>query len=130
VYPQRSSAGRACSLNRLGRLENLAGGGLEETEAERRLIREGAEGANDRARREGRVVPFEIAANGAVSCTHDGRPVTAYRQTVAEVWYREELEEGGPGHLLHDIEAEAFHTHSGELALSRDLVDLRYLMPR
>ncbi len=35
-----------------------------------------------------------------------------------------------PGHLVHDDEGEAFYTHSGELALSRDLVDLRYLMPR
>jgi len=132
VYPQRSSAGRACSLNRLGRLENLAGGGLEETAAEReerrRMIREGAEGANNRARREGRVPPFEIAANGAVACTRDGRPVTAYRQTLAEEWYWEEVE-AGFGHLVHDPEEEAFHTHSGHLALSRDVVNLRYLIP-
>ncbi len=118
---------------RLERLEVLAGGGVEETEAEReerlRMIREGAEGANNRARREGRVPPFEIADTGDVACTRDGRPVTAYRQTLAEPWFWETLEEG-PGHLVHDEEGEAFYTHSGELALSRDLVDLRYLMPR
>jgi len=116
---------------RLERLE--AGGGLEETAAEReerlRMIREGAAGANDRARREGRVPPFELADTGGVSCTRDSRLVTTFRQTLAEEWYWEMLEEG-PGHLVHDVEAQAFYTPAGDLALSRDVVDLRYLMPR
>jgi len=47
---------------------------------------------------------------------------------VAGVWCWETLEEG-PGHIVHDEAGEAFHTHSGALALSRDVVDLRYLMP-
>lgn len=112
---------------RLVRLEALAGG-AEETAAERLQLREGAEGANNRARRDGKVVPFEIADNGDVVCTHDGRPVITFRQTLAEPWYWEEVE-AGYGHLVHDEEAEAFHTHSGHLAISRDMVDLRYLIP-
>ncbi len=116
---------------RLGQLEALAGG-VEETAAEReerrRMIREGAEGANNRARRDGRVPPFEIADTGDVACTHDGRPVTTFRQTLAEPWYWEEME-AGPAHLVHDEEVQVFYTPSGHLALSRDVVDLRYLMP-
>jgi hypothetical protein len=117
---------------RLARLEVLAGGGVDETAGERaerrRLIREAAEAANDRARRDGRIPPFEIAANGAVSCTHDGRPVTTHHQATAEEWFRRELE-SSYGHLVHDIEEETFRTHSGNLALSRDVVNLRYLIP-
>lgn len=116
----------------MGRLEALAGGGVEETESEReerlRMIREGAEGANSRARRDGKVPPFELATNGDVSCTRDGRPVVTFRQTLAGPWYWEEVE-AGFGHLVHDPEEEAFHTHSGHLALSRDVVNLRYLIP-
>jgi hypothetical protein len=117
---------------RLERLEVLAGGGVEETASEReerlRMLKEGAEAANDRARRDGRVPPFEFAANGDVSCAHDGRPVTTYHQTLAEDWYWRDVE-AGYGHLRHDAEAEAFHTHSGHLALSRYVVDLRRLFP-
>ncbi len=117
--------------NRLGRLEAHAGG-VEETTAEReerrRMIRQGAEGANSRARRDGKVPPFVIATNGDVACTHDGRPVITFRQTLAEPWYWEEME-AGYGHLVHDAKAEAFYTHSGHLAISRDVVDLRYLIP-
>jgi len=116
---------------RLGRLEALAGG-VEETEAEReerlRMIREGAEGANNRARRDGKVPPFEVADNGDVWCTRDGRPVITSRQTLAEEWYWEEVE-AGFGHLVHDADAEAFFTPAGNLAISRDVVDLRYLFP-
>jgi hypothetical protein len=112
---------------RLVRLEALAGG-VEETDAERIHLREGAENANDRALRDGRIPPFVIAANGAVSCAHDGRPVTTYHQTTAEEWYRRELE-SSYGHLIHDAEAETFRTHSGHLALSRYVVNLRYLIP-
>jgi hypothetical protein len=75
-----------------------------------------------------KVPPFELATNGDVWCTHDRRPVSTFRQTLEEPWYWEEVE-AGFGHLVHDAEAEAFHTHSGHLALSRDVVDLRYLMP-
>ena len=117
---------------RLERLETLAGDGVEETVAERaerlRMIREGAESANDRALRDGRIPPFVIAGDGYVSCSYDGRPVTTSHQTSAEDWYRRELE-SGYGHLVHDAEAETFRTHSGNLALSRYVVDLRYLIP-
>jgi len=112
---------------RLGRLEALAGG-VEETAAERLHLREGAEGANSRALRDGKVPPFEIADNGDVWCTHDGRPVTTFRQTLAEPWYWEEVE-ASYGHLVHDEEAQAFYTTAGHLAISRDVVDLRYLIP-
>ncbi|MDQ3301983.1 MAG: hypothetical protein M3518_01335 [Actinomycetota bacterium] len=117
--------------SRLGQLEALAGG-VEETGAEReerrRMIREASEGANNRARRDGRVPPFEIADTGDVWCTHDRRPVSTFRQTLAEPWYWEEVE-AGFGHLVHDAKEEAFYTHSGHLAISRDVVDLRYLIP-
>jgi hypothetical protein len=116
---------------RLVRLEALAGG-VEETVAERderrRMIRAGAEAANDRALRDGRIPPFEISGDGGVVCSHDGRPVTTYHQGTSEEWYRKELE-SGYGHLDHDEEAETFRTHAGNLALSRDVVDLQYLIP-
>jgi hypothetical protein len=116
---------------RLERLEALAGGVAEtdtEREERRRLIREGAEGANSRAVRHGRIQPFEIAPNGDVVCSRDGRPVITFRQTLAEPWYWEEVEHSY-GHLAHDEEAETFRTHAGDLALSRDVVDLQYLIP-
>ncbi len=117
---------------RLARLEVLAGGGVDETAGERaerlRDIRQGAEAANARARRHGRVQPFVIEATGAVSCSHDGRPVVTSRQVSAEEWYWRELE-AGYGHLRHDPEEEAFYTRSGDLALSRYVVDIRYLIP-
>jgi len=62
-----------------------------------------------------------------VSCTYDGRPVTLSRQILAEEFYWMEVEWGGPG-LIHDEEAQAFYTPGGELALSRDRVDLQHLM--
>jgi hypothetical protein len=116
---------------RLERLEANAGGGVEDAgeRAERlRMIKEGAESANNRALRDGRIPPFVIADDGYVSCAHDGRPVTTYHQTTAESWYRKELE-ASYGHLVHDPEAEAFYAHSGHLALSRYVVDIRYLIP-
>ena len=73
------------------------------------------------------VPPFAIAEDGRVSCTRDGRPVTTFRQTLAEVFYWWEVEWGWPG-LVYDKEAQAFYTPEGELALSRDLVDLGRLM--
>lgn len=117
---------------RLSRLEGTAlrGERIEdehEREKRDRMIRDGAEGANDRRRREGEEPVFEITEEGAVFCTHDGRPVTNYHQTLAEEWYWQELEWGFPG-LVHDEGAQAFYTPSGELAISRDRVDLRHLM--
>jgi hypothetical protein len=117
---------------RLERLEAVHAGGVDETTGEReerlRNIREGAENANDRALRDGRIPPFVIEAGGGVVCSYDRRRVTTSRQAVAESWYRQELE-SGYGHLKHDPEAETFRTHSGKLALSRDVVDLQYLIP-
>jgi hypothetical protein len=116
---------------RLERLELLAGGGVEDAgeRAERlRDIRQGAEAANARARRHGRVQPFVMEATGYVVCSHDGRAVTTSHQTSAEDWYRRELE-SSYGHLIHDPEEEAFYAQSGHLALSRYVVDLRYLIP-
>ncbi len=116
---------------RLARLEVLAGGGVEDAgeRAERlRTIREGAEAANNRALRDGLIPPFELSGGGGVVCSYDGRLVTTYHQTTAESWYRRELAEGY-GHLKHDPEAETFRTHSGDLALSRDVVNIRYLIP-
>jgi hypothetical protein len=116
---------------RLKRLELLAGGGVEDAgeRAERlRDIRQGAEAANARARRDGRIPPFVIEATGDVVCSHDGRAVVTSRQVSAEDWYRRELA-SGYGHLRHDPEEEAFYTRAGDLALSRDVVDIRYLIP-
>ena len=117
---------------RLERLEAVHAGGVEETTNEReerlRLIREGAESANSRARRDGRVAPFVIEATGDVVCSHDGRAVTSDRQISAEEWYWREVE-SGYGHLRHDAEAQAFYTRSGDLALSRDFMDIRNIIP-
>jgi hypothetical protein len=76
------------------------------------------------------AAPFTITEAGEVFCTRDGKPVTTYPQTLAEVWYwRELLEWGTPG-LIHDEESEAFFTPDGELALSRHVVNLQhYLNP-
>ena len=71
---------------------------------------------------------FEITEDGDVVCAVDGRPVTDSRQTLAERFYWLEVGFGGDG-LVHDEEAQAFYSQSGHLAVSRDRVDLRYLMP-
>jgi hypothetical protein len=97
-----------------------------ETEKRRKEIREAAEHAN-RCRDHENPPIFEITENGGVLCARDGRPVTNFQQTLAEEWYWQELEWGAPG-LVHDEEAQAFYTQSGELALSRDRVDLQRLM--
>ncbi len=70
--------------------------------------------------------PFAVAEDGLVYC-RDGRPVTTLHQTLAEVFYLRQLEQGNPGTLVHDEEAEAFYTPEGELALSRDRADLRHI---
>jgi len=54
-------------------------------------IREAAERSIEHSRREGKEPVFEINDGGDVSCTHDGRPVTEWRQTLAEEWYWQEL---------------------------------------
>ena len=54
--------------------------------------------------------------------------MTGFHQTLAaEEWYWQELEWGAPG-LVHDEEAQAFYTPAGELALPRDIAELRHLM--
>ncbi len=117
---------------RLERLEGLAGVGPGETEREheerRREIRKEAERMNDSLEREDKDPAFDVAANGDVFCSRDGRPVTEYRQTLAEHWYWWTLEELGYEGLVHDEEEQTFYTRSGELALSRDRVDFpRYM---
>jgi len=75
---------------------------------------------SDEALSEDLVPPFEVAGDGSVSCSRDGRPVTTFHQTLAEVWYWQQAEWGNPGRLVHDEEAQVFYTPGGELALSRD----------
>jgi hypothetical protein len=117
------------------RLERLEDAARPEPEAEqerekwRERIREAAEQSIERSRREGKEPVFEITDSGDVFCTHDGRPVTEWRQTLAEEWYRQELEWGSPD-LIHDEEREAFFTLEGDLALSRYVVNLRHLFNR
>ncbi len=78
---------------RLERLEELAGGGTAETEAEReerlREIREEAERMNDNLRQEGKAPIFDVGEIGDVVCCRDGRPVTDFHQTLAEEWSRD-----------------------------------------
>ncbi len=113
---------------RLRRLESEAAASSTESAAERedRLtrIREGAEQQNEKHFRE---PSFVIADDGAVTCSRDGRPVTTYPQTLAEVWFWQETEASGL-RLVYDEGAEAFHNRAGEFALSRDFADLRGMM--
>jgi hypothetical protein len=62
--------------------------------------------------------PFTIAEDGAVFSTRDGRPITDYAQTLAGVWYWQEVDRGKL-HLNHDEEAQALYTPEGNLAISR-----------
>ena len=74
--------------------------------------------------------PFTITEGGEVRSAKDGKLITTFNQTLAEVWYWQEVEWGGPG-LIHDEEAEAVYTNDGEFALSRDCVNMqRYLRRR
>jgi hypothetical protein len=117
------------------RLERLEGVGCPtpedagEREEKRQNLREEAEHANycGWGREFGRWPLFEIDEDGDVFCAHDGRPVTDSRQIPAELFYWMEVEWGGLD-LVHDEEAEAFYTPDGELAVSRDRFDLRYLL--
>ncbi len=121
----------AAIKRRLSRLEDADHRpGPEEAERqreeERKRIREQAEHVN-RCRERGMAALFEIAENGDVFCAHDRKPVTDWHQTGAEQFYWMEVEWGGSG-LVHDEEAQVFYTPSGELALSRECVDLQNLM--
>lgn len=113
------------------RLEALEGGdNAAETEREREerrnRVREQAEHAN--LCHEGEDLPFVIDEGGDVFASRDGKPITDPRQTLAEPWYWEEVEEWGGEGLVHDEEAQAFYARTGELAISRDRVNLQHLM--
>ena len=114
---------------RLRRLEGEAADSPTESAAEweKRLamIREGAEQQNAKHFRE---PPFVIADDGTVTCSRDGRPVTASPATIAEVWFWEEMEAPTGLGLVYDEDAKAFYNRAGEFALSRDFADLRGLM--
>ncbi len=115
---------------RLRRLEGEAAAARpKETAAEREkrltMIREGAEQQNEKNFRE---PPFVIADDGTVTCSRDGRPVTAYPATIAEVWFWEEMEAPTGLRLVYDEKIEAFYNGAGEFALSRDFADLRGMM--
>jgi hypothetical protein len=99
-----------------------------EREEERKRIREQAEHSNRCNVGRGEETFFEIDENGDVFCSHDGRPVTGSHQTLAEEYYWMEVGWGPSPGLVHDEEAQAFYTQSGELALSRDSVNLEHLM--
>ncbi len=113
----------------LRRLEEISGSAPEterEREERRKKIRESAEHTN-RCHR-GEVLPFVVDEAGDVFSSRDGKPITDTRQTLAEPWYWEEVEEGGEGLLVHDEEGQTFYARTGELAISRDVVDLRHFM--
>ena len=115
---------------RIARLKDAAHPEPEdERDEQRRRIREQAEHANHCGWGEecGRWPLFEIDEDSDVFCTYDGKPVTDSRQILAEQFYFMEVQDGGPG-LIHDEGEEAFYSLSGELAVSRDRVDLRHLM--
>ncbi len=116
---------------RLRKLEQCAA--PEETSADtdkrHERIRKQAEHANycGWGKEAGRWPLFEVDEYGDVFCTHDEKPVTDGRQISAESFYWMEVSWGGPG-LVHDEDAQAFFTPSGQLALSRELVNLQHLM--
>jgi hypothetical protein len=107
--------------------------GRQREEERKRRIREQAEHAKccGWGKEVGRGPLFEIAEGGAgdVFCTHDGKPVTHSHQILSESFYWQALEWGGPG-LVYDGEAQAFYTPSGDLALSREYVNLEHLLGR
>ena len=115
---------------RLGKLEIEAAAAhptesAPEREKRLTMIREGAEQQNEKNFRE---PPFVIADDGTMTCSRYGRPVTTYPATIAEVWFREEMEAPTGLRLVYDEETEAFYNGAGEFALSRDFADLRGLM--
>ncbi len=118
------------SLDR--RLRKLEGAHAEpeettaEREERRNRLRVDAEHAN-RCRDHAEPPIFKITEDGGVLCARDGRPVTDPREILAEQFYWMEVGFGGYD-LVHDEEEQAFYSRSGHLAVSRDRVDLRYLM--
>ncbi len=71
--------------------------------------------------------PFLVYEDGAVFSTRDGKPITEYAQTLAEVCYWQEVDQREL-HLVHDEDAQAFYTPEGDLAISRDRVNLRHML--
>lgn len=115
-------------ITRLKDAARLEPEGEHECEEQRKSIREQAEHANRCGWNRGEDPLFEIDEEGDVFCTHDGRPVTDTRQILAEQFYWMEVQGGGDPGLIHDLGEQAFYSLSGELAVSRDRVDLRHLM--
>lgn len=95
------------------------------SEARRTQIREQALHAN-RCLAEHEPL-FEVAADGAVTCAADGKPVTDATQILAERCWWTEMDRGHPG-LRYDRKGQALYTLAGELALSRTYVHLEHLM--
>jgi hypothetical protein len=104
-----------------------SGGVSKEQEAkERRMIRESAIHSNRCGHGEefGVSPLFDVQEFGVYSNV-DGKPITRYTQTLAELWYWQAVLVYGPlPYLIHDEEEQAFYTHHGEVALSRDHVNL------
>lgn len=115
-------------LRKLEAAERPAPEDAREREEERKQIRAQAAHSNDCRGGRGEAPLFEIDENGDVFCSRDGRPVTDSHQTLAEEFYWMEVGCGPSPGLVHDEEAQAFYTQSGELALSRDSVNLKHLM--
>lgn len=99
----------------------------KEVEKRRKQIWAQAAHSNDCREGGGEAPLFEIDERGDVFCTHDGRPVTDFRQILAEKFYWMEVGWGGPG-LIHGEEAQALYIPGGQLALSREYVNLERLM--
>jgi hypothetical protein len=118
-------------MNAKDRLDKLEGKrnlteAQRDEEKRREEIRRAAEHSN-RCQPTDEDPLFTILAGQETYVSRDGRPVTSTLQVSAEGLYQKELERGGPG-LVHDPEAEAFYAKSGELALSRDHVNLERLL--
>ena len=73
----------------------------------------------------GDVPPFEIAGDGVVYASRDGKPITERHQTLAEWWFWEFHEEGhNPRGLVHDEDEQAYYTPDGQLVISRERTHL------
>ena len=112
--------------DRLRRLEGDGGRNKEDVELARQEIRRRAEHA-DRTRDPDTDPLFVILSGSEVFSARDGRPITTPHQVSTESLYWREVERGGTG-LTHDNKAEGFYTPEGELALSRDFVNLEALL--
>jgi hypothetical protein len=69
--------------------------------------------------------PFRIE-DGRVFSSRDGKPITDPHWVTCEVWYWEEYDTGNL-RLRHNAEREAFYAPDGNLALSRESVNICYL---